>query len=161
MRAAFRFEGVARQAIHDLKYRGIRNRAELLGDALAEAIERRPLDLDLLAPVPLAPGRRRQRGFNQSELIAQVVGERIGTPVDGSCLRRVRETPAQVRLAADERRRNMHGAFTCPEGSLIAGLRIAVVDDVMTTGATLEACAEVLRSAGAARVYGLVAARDV
>lgn len=161
VRAACRFEGMAREAIHDLKYRRIRSRAGVLADVLAEALARRPLAVDVLAPVPLAPGRLRQRSFNQSALVAQLVGERLGLTVAPEALIRTRETPPQVGRTAAERRTNIAGAFACRLPDAVKGRRVAVVDDVMTTGATLAACAEPLRLAGATRVYGLVAARDV
>jgi ComF family protein len=160
-RAACRFEEPVRKAVHDLKYRGVRSRAALLAELIAEALDRRPLAIDLLIPVPLAPGRRRERGFNQSELIAHGVARPIGAPVAASSLVRLRETPQQARLSGEERRENVAGAFGCPEPDTVIGRRIALVDDVMTTGATLTACAEALKLAGAARVYGLVVARDV
>jgi ComF family protein len=150
-----------RRAVHDLKYRGIKERAALLADVLAQAIERRPLAVDILVPVPLAPARRRQRGFNQAELIAGSLGERLDWPVDPSLLVRVRETPQQIKRSAAERRENVADAFACPSPDAIMGRRVALVDDVMTTGATLGSCAEALKMAGAARVYGLVVAREV
>jgi ComF family protein len=161
VRAACRFEGIVRKAVHDLKYRGIRERAGLLGDLVAEAIERRPLAIDLIVPVPLAGSRRKQRGFNQAELIARRLGEHTATTMLGDGLARVRETPPQVGRSGPERLVNVAGAFACRDAGPVAGRRVAVVDDVMTTGATLGACAEVLRAAGAARVFGIVVAREI
>jgi ComF family protein len=152
---------MARKAVHDLKFRGVRGHAELLGDLLADAIEGRPLTIELLVPIPLGVARRRRRGFNQSDLIARQVGGRIGVPVLDSCLERARETSPQVHQTRDERRENVLGAFRCREPTLIAGRRVALVDDVMTTGATLEAGAEALKTCGAVRVYGLVVAREI
>jgi len=110
--------------------------------------------------VPMAAGRRRQRGFNQTELLAQCIGERREILVYSAALERVRETPRQVGLTAAERQLNMDGAFRCQNAPAITGKRVAVIDDVMTTGATLGACAEALRAAGAIRVYGVVVARE-
>jgi predicted amidophosphoribosyltransferase len=145
--------------VHDLKFRGLRDRAPLLGDWLADAVERRPLTVDLLVPIPLAPGRRRERGFNQATLIAMRTGERIGVSIVESGLERARETPPQVRRTRPERQENLLGAFRCPEPALIAGRRVGLVDDVMTTGATLRIAAETLKLHGASRVYGLVVTR--
>jgi ComF family protein len=160
-RAACVFGGLVRQAIHDLKYRGVAGRAPILAQLVAEAVVRRPLDVDVLVPVPLAAGRRRQRGFNQAELIARGVGERLGWELRPGCLVRTRETPQQMRLTGAERRANVAGAFACPEPAAVAGRRVAVLDDVMTTGSTMGACAEALKAAGARRVYGIVVAREI
>ena len=161
VRAACPFDGVARTAIHDLKYRRIRSRAAVLAEFILEGLARRPLAFEVLVPVPLAPGRLRQRGFNQSALVAQLVGQRLGAEVVPEALVRIRETSPQVGRSAVERRANIEGAFACKLPEAVAGRRIGIVDDVMTTGATLAACAEPLRAAGAVRVYGLVVAREV
>ena len=158
-RAACRFDGIARTVVRDLKYRGNKPRAELLGDVLAETLQRRPLAIDVLVPVPLAPGRRRSRGFNQSDLIARHLGNRLGVLLLSSCLERIRETPPQVGRSDAERRENVRGAFNCRDASAVRGRRVALVDDVMTTGSTLRECAHAIRAAGAARVYGVAAAR--
>jgi ComF family protein len=160
-RVACHFEGVVRRAIHDLKYRGVVGRAPILAELVVEAVERRPLAVDLLVPVPLAASRRRQRGFNQAELIANAVAERLGWEARPKILARTRETPQQARLSAVERRANVADAFVCQEPDAVYGRRVAVLDDVMTTGSTLAACAEALRMAGARRVYGLAVAREV
>ena len=112
-----------------------------------------------MVPVPLARGRRRERGFNQSELIAERLAEALELPLVTAALERVRETRPQVGRSAAERRENVRGAFACPDGGLVADRRVIVIDDVATTGATLRACAEPLKAAGAARVFGLVVAR--
>jgi ComF family protein len=159
-RAACHFDGLVRQLVHELKYRGSRVRAPLLADLLAQSIEARPLALDLLVPVPLSARRSRDRGFNQAELIARALGRRLGVPVDGACLERTRHTAPQVGQTQDQRLTNLEGAFTCSMPEHVRGRRVGIVDDVMTTGATLRGCADVLRAAGAARVFGLVVARS-
>lgn len=159
LRAACAFEGIVRQAIHNLKYRQGRSLAGLASRLLAESLVSRPLQADLLIPVPLARGRRRERGYNQAELIADCLSRSIGVPTTAAALERVRETPPQVGLSAAERRRNVRGAFACSPEARVAGRRVIVLDDVATTGATLGACADVLKAAGAARVFGLVVAR--
>jgi ComF family protein len=135
--------------------------ASLLAQMLAEGLARRPIDVDLVLPVPLSPSRHRERGYNQSELIALAV-KRLGhlpAPSPDS-LTRVRDTRPQVGLPAAERLRNLRGAFRCEAPELVAGRRCLLIDDVMTTGATLEACAEPLAQAGAERVLALVVARE-
>jgi ComF family protein len=161
VRAACRFEGSVRQAVHDLKYRRIQTRAPVLAGLIVEAFEQRPLAIDVLVPVPLAAGRLRQRGFNQSALVARQVGASLDLPVLELALARARETTPQVGRALADRRENVSGAFRCPDPTLVAHGRVGLVDDVMTTGATLSACAETLKAAGASRAYGLVVAHEV
>jgi ComF family protein len=160
LRAACTFDGLLRRAIHDLKYRHGRMLAPFAAELLARSLARRPLQVDLLVPVPLAPGRRRERGYNQSELIAEELSKLIEVPCAPAILERTRETPQQVGLPASERRENVLGAFSCPRPDDVVDQRIAVIDDVATTGATLQACAHALDEAGAAWVVGLVVARD-
>jgi len=145
-----------------LKYRGERRLAPALGELALEGA-RRTLDLsgyDALVPVPLHPDRLVERGFNQSFLIARVVSEAVGVPVVVA-LARTRSGPAQVGLADDARRDNVAGVFAAASGAEadVAGLTLLLVDDVLTTGATAEACATVLLEAGAAAVDVLTVAR--
>jgi ComF family protein len=160
IRAACAFEGIVRQAIHHLKYRHARSLASFAADLLERSLSRRPLRADLIVPVPLSRARRRERGYNQAELIADRLTEAIGLPTDATALERVRETPPQVGLSAAERRHNVRGAFACDGSADLTGRRVILIDDVATTGSTLQACADPLKAAGAARVFGLVVARD-
>ncbi|MNZ26819.1 DNA utilization protein GntX [compost metagenome] len=107
---------------------------------------------DLLLPVPLAPRRQRQRGFNQAAMLADWLGSSLQLPVDGRIVQRVRETPAQQGLDAATRKRNLRNAFALPAAANLHGLHLALVDDVLTTGATAARIAQLLRKAGAARV---------
>jgi ComF family protein len=161
VRAACSFEGVIRTAIHRLKFRHARYLASFLAQVLAESLARRPIEADLVLAVPLSPSRGRQRGFNQSELIAAELARLapLPPPAPGVILRG-RHTQPQVGLPAAERRRNLRGAFGCARPELVSGRRCLLVDDVMTTGATLAACAEPLLKAGAERVMALVVARE-
>ena len=160
LRAACSFDGIVRQALHDLKYRQARFLASFSADLLARSLARRPLQTDLIVPVPLSRGRRHERGYNQSELIAEELAAARATLLQSSALERIRETPPQVGRAAADRRENVRGAFACAEPSAVLDRRVLLIDDVATTGATLQACAEALKEAGAARVFGLVVARD-
>lgn len=110
-----------------------------------------------LVPVPLAPRRLRERGYNQSALLAAAVGEQLGVRVAHDWLQRIRETPPQSGLDGAERRRNLRGAFQCP--TRLDGQRVILIDDVMTTGTTLAEAAKVLLSAGAVEVRAWVVAR--
>jgi ComF family protein len=151
------FSGPLRQAIHALKYGHVRALAQPLGSRMSVGWPAWPVPPDLILPVPLHSRRQRERGYNQSALLAEVVGKDLSLPVHAGLLRRSRATRPQVGLDAVARRANVAGAFTC-RGNVV-GRRIVLVDDVCTTGATLEACAEALRAAGAAEVWGYTLAR--
>ena len=111
--------------------------------------------------MPLHPRRERSRGYNQSLLLAREAGKVLGLPVEWNALRRLRPTPSQARSATqEERQANVAGAFVA-EPALVQGQRVLVIDDVCTTGATLEACAIAMKQAGATSVWGLTLAREV
>ncbi len=161
IRSPLRFEGVARRAIHELKYRNLRAIAPALATYLVRSLREAGYKPDIIVPVPLYPGRARRRGYNQSFLLAREVAKETCTPVSADALARVREGTSQVHTTSvEERRQNVAGAFACNEAT-VSGKRILVVDDVCTTGATLESCAVALRSAGASDVWGLTVAREV
>lgn len=161
IRSPFKFHGVMREAVHQFKYRNLRSLAGPLAGLLKDYIEANPLPGDTLAPVPLHPLRFRERGYNQAYLLARELGKMIGLPVIGDCLTRVKHSQPQVKtLSADERRRNVSLAFSCND-SRARDRKIILIDDVSTSGATLEACAAALKSAGAASVWGLVVAREI
>lgn len=160
IRAACAYDGVVRKAIHSFKYRHRQTLAGPLVRLVERELQLRPLQVDLLVPVPLHPGRLRERGYNQSALLARQLGERLGVPVLG-LLERRRETAAQATLRAAARQANVRGAFHCLEGTSLSGQRVGIVDDVCTTGATLEDCARALQGAGCASAWGIVVARDL
>jgi ComF family protein len=143
--------------VHRFKFQRQFAAGETLAAELARAASaaQQPLP-DVLVPVPLHFLRRAQRGFNQSELLARRVGTALDLPVATGLLRRARHTPAQSGLDVAARRRNLRGAFACRTA---AGLQVALVDDVLTTGTTLNECALTLKAAGAAQVSVWVAAR--
>lgn len=142
--------------VQGLKFRGELALAPVLG-ALLGAQAPRAGRVDLVLPVPLAAARLRERGFNQALEIARAAAACVGATLAPRACTRERETAAQVGLAWPDRARNVRGAFAC--GLPMAGLAVAVVDDVMTTGATLAELARVLKGAGAARVVNWVVAR--
>jgi ComF family protein len=115
--------------------------------------------VDLVVPLPLHPARLRERGFNQALELARPVARALGKPLDPRVCRRIRSTPAQAGLPWKERKKNMRNAFDCAHE--ISGQRILLVDDVMTTGASLDECARTLKKHGAAEVTLLVAARTL
>jgi ComF family protein len=145
--------------VHALKYAGW----SAVADGMAERMARLPWPRDVveeraaLVPVPLAPVRERERGYNQSALLARALGARWKLPVWERCLERARVTRTQTRLTPDERRGNVSGAFRVPEdgAAIIRGAHLVLVDDVITTGATLAECAAQLFGAGA-RVLSIV-----
>ena len=157
------FDAVLRDVIHGWKFQGRRSLATELGPMLREAGARLLSGADAVVPVPLHPWRQWTRGYNQAALLAST----LGLPV-WHVLKRTRATPSQSRLDAQARRRNVRKAFASggwwPGSSEAARRRvhgrvIVLVDDVVTTGATLDACARVLRAAGAREVRALAAAR--
>lgn len=151
-RAAFEMEGPARRVVHGLKFSGIRDLATDMAADLRSVVD--DLAPDAIYPIPLHPRRRRRRGFNQAE----VLYDRLGWPPTPGRLERIRATASQVGLSASERRENVAGAFRY-RGPDLKGATVAVLDDVVTTGATAAECARVLREHGAARVYALAYAR--
>jgi ComF family protein len=153
------FEGVLRDAIHSLKYERIRRMAEPLGELLVERTQGDPLQADAVVPVPLHARRMNERGFNQSELLAAPLARHYGLPLLGHALNRQRDTAHQVGLDARARLDNVREAFVWTHKTPPPA-RVVLVDDVLTTGATLIACAQALRRAGAHEVRALVLARS-
>jgi ComF family protein len=162
-RAAVRFDEVARALIHALKYGDRLDLAPTLGGWMARAGTAVLAEADALVPVPLHWRRLWARRFNQSAALAGIVSQECGVPVAHAALRRVKSTSQQVGLTRSERTVNVQGAFRVPEGSRadVAGRRLVLVDDVLTTGATIDACARALMRAGARDVDVLVFARVV
>jgi ComF family protein len=151
------YQGALREIIHALKYDGRRSLARPLGALMRERGADVLTGALCAVPVPLHPSRKRSRGFNQAGDLAC----RIGLPVCGA-LERLRPTEAQAGLPAEQRRRNVEDAFGLARaGRGLSGATVVLIDDVSTTGATLEACARVLKEAGVREVRALTAARVV
>jgi ComF family protein len=151
------YEGALRELLHLLKYEGVTPVAARLGGALSRAVPR-DTAFDAIVPMPLHWWRRWRRGFNQAELLADEVARRLGLPLEKPVKRR-RLTGSQTGLTAGARRRNVAGAFRVLKPERVAGKRLLLVDDVLTTGATANACAAALKSAGARYVAVLTLAR--
>ena len=160
IRSAFRFEGVLREAILQLKYRHTKALAPTLGQLLAEHLSAKPVPVDVIVPVPLHWRRFRERGYNQSALLARELGGLIDKPVVETTLERVRPTTAQTKATAELRRNNVMGAFACRDQRLRLK-HILLIDDVATTGATLDSCALALKQSGVASTWGLTLAREI
>ncbi len=153
-RAVAAHEGVMRDLIHAFKYADRHDARRLFGRWLAQAAAPLLPGADVIVPVPLAPGRLLQRQFNQSAIIAQELSRCTGLAFDPYSLRRVRKTRSQVGLSRAERQSNVRGSFAVSSrrARALAGRNVILVDDVITTGATVGACARTLLAAGAGRV---------
>jgi ComF family protein len=146
--------------VQELKFRGRRNLAGLLAPLMTAAFFESwgRADFDLIVPVPLHSGRKRERGYNQSELLAAALARQIAIPFQRA-LSRARATLPQVGLTDNERRENVRNAFHCACPQQISGKRVLLIDDVMTTGATVASAAQALLKDGALRVSVLTVAR--
>jgi ComF family protein len=159
-RAVAQFGPVLRELIHKFKYNDRHDARRLFGSWLAGAGGELLADADVLVPVPLHRWRLLWRKFNQAAMLANEVGRQTGIPVDPFVVRRSKPTRPQVGLSEAARRRNLAGAFEVSKRAQtrLAGRKVLLVDDVITTGSTVGACARVLKRAGAARVDVLVLA---
>jgi ComF family protein len=156
--APYRWNGAVQQMVYALKYRGVRASAPRLAEFMAAHLSNTSISADLIVPVPLHRRRERKRGYNQSELLAKGIAERTGIPVATSVLTRTRDTRPQVTMKnPDERRENIAGAFECVGD--VAGKHVLLIDDVVTTGATIAACSTPLRAAGVTSIWALSMAR--
>jgi ComF family protein len=155
------YSGAVRAALHALKYGGERRLAPLLGVAMAERWAQTAVGGEVITWVPVHPARRRERGFDQAEELARVMAAHLGLPLEGG-LRRSRRTVAQHALGRGARARNVGGVFSV-DGTARPRLRdrwVVIVDDIVTTGATLAGCADALLESGAAAVSAVAVARD-
>ncbi len=150
--AAVEMEGAARRIVHDLKYKQVRILADTMADTMSRLHMAVPFDFAL--PIPLHSSRLKQRGFNQAALLV----EKLAWPEPDGALRRTKRTDQQVGKHLTERRKNVGGAFSYSGGRL-NGCTIALVDDVITTGATADECAKILKDYGAERVIAVAFAR--
>lgn len=151
LRAVASFDGPIREAIHGFKFHGHHAIRDLMGPLLVASV---PEDVDLITHVPLHPSRRRERGYDQSKLLAAAVTKTLSIPAEPDLLRRTRRTKQQATLGAGRRRANVAGAFTGTRR--LNGELVLLIDDVATTGSTIGDAARALKEAGAAHVTGLV-----
>lgn len=155
--ALVNYDETARASMVQIKYKNKREYLDFYGTAVAVRYEKtiRRMGVDAIVPVPVHRSRLRRRGFNQAEILAEILGERLGIPVIPDCLERTRKTLPQKELSAMERLKNLSGAFQA--GQVPVGVKsVLLVDDIYTTGSTIEACSRALKKAGAERVYFVV-----
>jgi ComF family protein len=161
IRSVFRFEGVVRKAIHQLKYYDLKTISKDLAKILYDYITFNKLEYEVIVPVPLHKKRLRHRGYNQSLLIARELGKLTNNDVLTDVLVRVKEGVSQARTTGvQQRMKNVKDAFSY-QGYSAMNRKVILIDDVCTSGATLESCAEALKSAGAETVWGLTIAREI
>ena len=161
IRSPLRFEGLVRESIHQLKYKNLRSIARPLAFLLRDYLIHYPLPFQVLVPVPLHRKRLRERGYNQSYLLAQELGKLLTLPVVDDCLaRQIFVLPQAQTKSVEERRNNVKRAFACLN-SRLQNTQVLLIDDVSTSGATLDACAAALKSGGVISVWGLVLAREI
>ena len=146
--------------IHALKYQGKKSLAKIFGHSMTGLLNSDPIlkQADAIIPIPLHPARKRERGFNQAELLSLAISDQTGIPIHNA-LKRKKNTKSQVTLAPKERIENMQGAFIIRDKEMIVNKRVILIDDVITSGATISSAAQVLQNAGVKEVYGLVVAR--
>ena len=159
--AAYRGRGIVRQIIHEFKYGRQIHLRHLVARWLNSALEDERLrqsHFDVIVPVPLHPARQRERGFNQAGLLAELLSARTSIPVK-PLLERTRYTTTQTALDRSERMENLHNAFRLRKNADVRGLRVLLVDDVLTTGSTLNECARILKRASAISIHAATAAR--
>ena len=162
------YDGVLKELIHQFKYKEKKYLANPLGKLLVDFVEKylKEEKFDYIVPVPLEKARQKKRGYNQAELLAWVLGEAVDKPILTDLVERRKKTKPQFGLDREERVENLSGAFEISKSgerniSTIAGKTVLLLDDLATTGATLDECARVFKEAGASEVYGLVLAHGI
>ena len=159
--ARYQSRGVVRELVHRFKYNGKVYLRHVLGDWLAETLDDPRLQspsCDRIVPVPLHPTRQRERGFNQALILAEGLARRSGIPL-ADCIKRTRYTTTQTIFDREARMENLRGAFQMRQSVDVRNLHLLLIDDVLTTGSTVDECARVLRDAGAASVRVATVAR--
>lgn len=160
VRSVFYFEGPIKEAIYQLKYHNIRAAARFLATFMARYLTGETIPGDVVVPVPLHPRRLRERGYNQSALLAREVARLDGLAYSEALVRTSYSLPQVKASGLAARRENVKGAFTCARDS-VKGRQVLLIDDVVTSGSTLDACALALKSQGAESVWALTLAREV
>lgn len=158
-RSPFIYTDKVKPAIHNFKYHNAKYLATTFGNYMTNVVVRENFEFDIIIPVPLTKKRQRSRGYNQSELLANQISKNLGAPVVTDVLQRTKFSRSQTELTSSERYQNLEDCFVAENPDKIKGKKILLVDDVMTTGATIEACSKILMDAGANVVYVCTACR--
>jgi ComF family protein len=158
VRSVARYDGSLLKAILQLKYRANQRLAEMMASWMAEVYHREKWSGSLISAVPLGKRRMRRRGYNQAELIAKELASKLGLPRSIQALKRIHETQSQVGLDPTQRRKNVENAFYA-EDSEVRSQNVVLIDDLLTTGATISACSVALVRSGARKVFALTIAR--
>lgn len=159
LRAWAYYEGPIQEGIRDIKYHRNFGLAETFGMILADLLASLAWPIQVVIPVPLSANRLRERGYNQAELLAKPIAYTHNITLKPAGLQRTRNTSSQVGLSRDQRIRNVSNAFTV-DPETVAGYNVLVVDDVVTTGATMNACAAALKRGNASKIFGMAVARS-
>lgn len=160
IRTTFMFKGNVRNIVHEFKYSFISSLAKPMASLMAETLVESFSQSAVLVPVPLSPRRERTRGYNQAKLLAQELADLTGFPLAGRSLVRKRNTAPQARQDFESRRLNMQDVFRVQPDVLPAGASVVLVDDVITIGATVDACARALRETGVKEIFAIAFARE-
>jgi ComF family protein len=161
IQSVFQYDGAIRQAIIQFKYHNVKALAEPLAKLMTQGLDGSSIKADMLVPVPSHPQRLRERGYNQAALLAGKLSRLTSIPVDDRALVRTKNTPQQAKTdSLAQRIENMSDAFACSRHGL-AGKRILLIDDVCTSGTTLNSCAIPLKASGAASVHGITLAKEI
>ncbi|MBA4419738.1 MAG: hypothetical protein C0391_01170 [Anaerolinea sp.] len=158
IRSQYSYEGEIREALHALKYKNDLGIGEILASKSTNFLQKLGWKIDLIVPVPLGRARLKERGYNQAAMIAYPIALKSRIPYHSRILKRSRETISQVDLSAENRKVNVKDAFHA-DTNMVEGRSVLVVDDIITTGATMEESARALKAAGATSIYGLSVAR--
>jgi competence protein ComFC len=152
------FTGSLRDAVHSLKYQRNLGLGEFFSIPLAQVIQRERWQIDLITAVPLNKKRRKERGYNQAEILARPVAKKMGISYSSNLIQRIKHTNSQVGLSLQERQNNVVNAFLAVP-ALVKSKNVLIIDDVATTGSTMDACAKALMDAGTKNVFALTLAK--
>ena len=156
--AAFRYEGAVRDSLLRYKFRGVTAYGAAYAEFLAKCIDESEISCDIMTWVPLSRRRLRRRGYDQARVLAEETAKRLGLPCEGLLEKRVDTRPQSGIKDAEKRRENASGVYACPAPEKVKGRRVVLIDDIVTTGATLSECASVLKKAGCTEVFAAAAA---